>query len=190
MLTAALLTTALLFGGMVLYSFGFAAFLFTALPADVAGPTIRRAFPLFYLFVMATAAGATVLIWPFDPLAAKLLAVIAVTTLPTRQILMPAINRATDTRARARFNALHGLSVVITLVHIVLAGVVLTRFAGGTAASPARHAETSSTIRYPVADLRSWSMASASTTRRTPSDPDLARTGALVRVISSAAICG
>ena len=47
MLTAALLTTALLFGGMVLYSFGFAAFLFTALPPDVAGPSIRRAFPLF-----------------------------------------------------------------------------------------------------------------------------------------------
>ena len=33
MTTIALLTTALLFGGMVLYSFGFAAFLFTALPA-------------------------------------------------------------------------------------------------------------------------------------------------------------
>ena len=48
----ALLTTALLFGGMVLYSFGFAAFLFTALPAETAGPTIRRAFPHFYLFVM------------------------------------------------------------------------------------------------------------------------------------------
>ena len=36
-----LLVTALLFGGMVLYSFGFAAFVFTALPADVAGPLIK-----------------------------------------------------------------------------------------------------------------------------------------------------
>jgi hypothetical protein len=34
----ALLATALLFGGMVLYSFGFAAFLFSALPAEQAGP--------------------------------------------------------------------------------------------------------------------------------------------------------
>ncbi len=115
----------------MLYSFGFAAFLFTALPPDVAGSTIRRAFPMFYLFVMATAAAASVLIWPFDPLAAGLLAVLAVTTLPNRQILMPAINHATDTGARARFTALHGLSVVITLVHIALAGVVLARFAGG-----------------------------------------------------------
>lgn len=133
MLTAALLTTALLFGGMVLYSVGFAAFLFTALPPDVAGPTIRRAFPLFYLFVMGTAAAAAALVWPFDPLAAALLAGIALTTLPTRQILMPAINRATDTGAGARFKALHGLSVAITLVHIVLAGFVLARLAGGPA---------------------------------------------------------
>ena len=54
MLTAALLVTALLFGGMVLYSFGFAAFVFSVLPMETAGPTIRRAFPHFYLFVIAT----------------------------------------------------------------------------------------------------------------------------------------
>jgi hypothetical protein len=133
MLTAALLTTALLFGGMVLYSFGFAAFLFTALPPDLAGPTIRRAFPLFYLFVMVTAAAAAALTWPYDLLAAGLLAAIAVTTLPTRQVLMPAINRATDYGAKTRFKALHGLSVVITLAHIVIAGVVLARMGGGMA---------------------------------------------------------
>ncbi|MBC7497741.1 MAG: DUF4149 domain-containing protein, partial [Sphingomonadaceae bacterium] len=51
MLIAGLLATALLFGGTVLYSFGFAAFLFNALPAETAGPTLRRAFPHFYSFV-------------------------------------------------------------------------------------------------------------------------------------------
>jgi hypothetical protein len=131
MLILAILMTALLFGGMVLYSFGFAAFLFTALPADVAGPTIRRAFPMFYIFVLGTAAVAAALLWPADPLAAGLLALIAATVLPTRQILMPAINRATDIGAKDRFKVLHGLSVVITLVHIALAGYVLTRFEGG-----------------------------------------------------------
>jgi hypothetical protein len=35
MTSAALLVTALLFGGMTLHSFGFAAFLFSALPAEV-----------------------------------------------------------------------------------------------------------------------------------------------------------
>ena len=83
MTTAALLATALLFGGMVLYAFGFAAFLFTALPAEVAGPTIRRAFPHFYAFGIATATLAALLTWPADPLV-KRLAVIAATTLPTR----------------------------------------------------------------------------------------------------------
>ena len=131
MLIPAILMTALLFGGMVLYSFGFAAFLFTALPADVAGPTIRRAFPMFYIFVLGTAAVAAALLWPADPLAAGLLALIAATVLPTRQILIPAINRATDIGAKGRFKVLHGLSVVITLAHIALAGYVLARFAGG-----------------------------------------------------------
>jgi hypothetical protein len=133
MLTLALLVTALLFGGMVLYSFGFAAFLFTALPATMAGPTLRRAFPHFYLFVLVTAAAAAALVWPHDVVAAMLLGLIAVTTLPNRQLLMPAINRATDTGAKSRFKWLHGLSVCITLAHIALAGVALARFTGGAA---------------------------------------------------------
>ncbi|MEX1250340.1 MAG: DUF4149 domain-containing protein [Hyphomonas sp.] len=126
--TLALLTTALLFGGMVLYSFGFAAFLFTALPAETAGPTIRRAFPHFYLFVMAVAALSALLTWPHDPFSAGLLAAVALTTLPTRQILMPAINQATDTGAKARFQWLHGASVLITLTHIAITGWALVRF--------------------------------------------------------------
>ena len=133
MLILAVLTTALLFGGMVLYSLGFAAFLFTALPPDVAGPTIRRAFPMFYLFVLGTAIVAAAFAAAIDPLAAGLLAMIAATVLPTRQILMPAINRATDAGAKKRFKALHGLSVIITLIHIALAGYVLALFAGGPA---------------------------------------------------------
>uniref|UniRef100_UPI0040557651 DUF4149 domain-containing protein n=1 Tax=Orrella sp. TaxID=1921583 RepID=UPI0040557651 len=56
MLTAALLVTALLFGGMLFFSFGFAAFVFSALPADQAGPTIRRAFPHFYIFALVVQA--------------------------------------------------------------------------------------------------------------------------------------
>lgn len=127
----ALLMTALLFGGMVLYSFGFAAFLFTVLPAQTAGATIRRAFPHFYLFVLVGAAVAAALLWPQDRLGAALLGAIALSTVPTRQILMPAINRATDAGARSRFQWLHGLSVVITLAHIALAGWVLTRFLPG-----------------------------------------------------------
>lgn len=123
----AVLVTALLFGGMVLYSFGFAAFVFTALPADLAGKTIRKAFPHFYVFVMATAAVAALLLWTIDPTSAVLMAIIVLTTLPTRQILMPAINHATDTGQKTRFKWLHTLSVLITLAHMAMAAIVLTR---------------------------------------------------------------
>lgn len=125
----AVLVCALLFGGMVLYSFGFAAFIFTSLPSELAGPTIRRAFPHFYLFVLVTSALGTVLVWPDSTTNAALLGFIALTTIPNRQLLMPAINRATDSGQKSRFKALHGLSVLLTLVHIGLAATVLVRLA-------------------------------------------------------------
>lgn len=126
--TLALLAAALLFGGMVLYAFGLAAFLFTALPMDLARSTLRRAFPHFYLFVMITAALAAAFSWPNDRVSALWLAAVALSTWPTRQILMPAINRATDAGAKKRFQWLHGFSVVISLGHIGIAALVLTRF--------------------------------------------------------------
>jgi hypothetical protein len=44
--SVAILTTALLFGGMTLYSFGFAAFLFKALPASAAGAAGQKSVTL------------------------------------------------------------------------------------------------------------------------------------------------
>jgi hypothetical protein len=129
MLSLAVLSTALLFGGMTLYSFGFAAFLFKALPAKTAGEALRRAFPWFYTFVIATSAAAALLWWPRDAVYAAVMAAVAVTTVPVRQILMPAINRATDAGLRQRFKWLHGLSVVITLGHIAATGWLLSKLA-------------------------------------------------------------
>jgi Domain of unknown function (DUF4149) len=129
MLSLAVLCTALLFGGMTLYSFGFAAFLFTALPAKTAGAALRRAFPWFYAFVIATSAAAALLWWPRDAVFAAVMAAVAATTVPVRQILMPAINRATDAGQRQRFKWLHGLSVVVTLGHIAATGWLLSKLA-------------------------------------------------------------
>lgn len=123
----AILSTALLFGGMALYSFGFAAFLFSALPAPMAGATLRRAFPWFYVFVLVVATLAAVLWWPHDAVAAAAMAAVALTTLPLRQLLMPAINRATDTGQRQRFKWLHSVSVLVTLGHIGATGWLLAR---------------------------------------------------------------
>ena len=55
MITFSLLITALLFGEMTLYAFGFAAVIFIALPFETARLLIQRAFPHFYTFVLATA---------------------------------------------------------------------------------------------------------------------------------------
>lgn len=120
-----LLTLALLFGGMVLYSFGFAAFLFSALPADSAGPLLRKAFPHFYTFVLLTALIGAAFAGFVDSAMASVLLSIAVTTAMTRQMLMPAINRATDSGAKTRFKWLHSLSVLITLGHIGAVAYIL-----------------------------------------------------------------
>lgn len=126
--TVALLLTAALFGGMVLYSAGFAGFLFAVLPPDTAGASIRRAFPVFYLLVIGTSVLAALFVWASDAWSAAWLGLIGLSTIPTRQLLMPAINRANDNGQKRKFAVLHGLSVLITLAHIVISGWVLTRF--------------------------------------------------------------
>ena len=123
----AVLFTALLFGGMTLYSFGFAAFVFSALPAQTAGVLLRRAFPWFYAFVIVTATIAAILWWPQDATYAALMAAVAITTIPARQLLMPAINRATDAGQRTRFKWLHGFSVMLTLGQIAAVGWLVAR---------------------------------------------------------------
>lgn len=126
--TLALLFTAALFGGMILYSAGFAGFLFAVLPPDTAGASIRRAFPVFYLLVIGVSGLAAVFALPGHPWSSLWLGLIALTTIPTRQVLMPAINAAKDNGEKRKFGVLHGLSVLVTLAHIVIAGWVLTRF--------------------------------------------------------------
>lgn len=122
------LTVALLFGGMVLYSFGFAAFLFSAMPANAAGPLLRKAFPHFYTFVVLTALFGAGWAIPIDMRSVIILFAIALTAFFTRQLLMPAINRATDEGDKSRFKVLHTVSVIITLGHIAAAGYLLVEW--------------------------------------------------------------
>ncbi len=113
---------------MVLYSFGFAAFLFTSLPANEAGPLLRRAFPQFYLFVLGVSTVSAPFLLPSDPTGAALMGLVAITVIPARQVLLPAINEATDSGQKRRFRRLHRLSVAVTLAHIAMAAAVLSRF--------------------------------------------------------------
>lgn len=126
---AALLVTAWLFGGMFLFSAGFAAFVFKVLPVAEARFLIRQAFPPFYLFVLGLVAIAIALYWTVDRWSALVLGLIAITTVSARQVLMPAINAATDRGEKRRFAWLHGVSVLLTLSHIIASAVVLIRLA-------------------------------------------------------------
>ncbi|MHA7816326.1 MAG: DUF4149 domain-containing protein [Pseudohaliea sp.] len=123
----ALLATAFLFGGALLYSSAFAAFLFRALPADEAGSLLRRAFAGYYLWLVATSALAALLYLGVDGTSSLLLLAIAVSAVPLRQQLMPAINAASDRGDKRRFHRLHGASVAVGVLQLVVAGYVLLR---------------------------------------------------------------
>jgi hypothetical protein len=99
------------------------------LPPAEASALIRKAFPPFYIFVISTSLIAALLALVSSIFSASILALIAITTVPTRQILMPAINAATDAKLKKRFLVLHGLSVVITLGHIVAVAFVIVDLA-------------------------------------------------------------
>jgi len=131
----ALLVCATLFGGMMLYSFGFAAFVFRTQPADVAGRMLRQAFPAYYLFVIVAAVAAAAVLAPFAVDQAAVLAAVAVSTVYARQVLMPQINAARDAqiageaRAKRQFGLLHGGSVILQLVQLAALGWVIWSFA-------------------------------------------------------------
>ncbi|MEM8538426.1 MAG: DUF4149 domain-containing protein [Pseudomonadota bacterium] len=126
----ALILTAILFGGMVFFSFGFAPVLFKQLPMAQVRPLLRGTFPYYYLVVIVLA-GVTAATAFFASITAGVLtAVICASTIYARQALMPTINAATDSGDESRFKRLHGLSVVIQLIQIGLAGWALVLVAG------------------------------------------------------------
>ncbi len=127
MALVSLLMVSLLFGGMTLFSFGFAAVLFQVYDAPLARQGIRGAFPYYYLFVIATAGACAAALAPVNPVLATLLGLVALTTLYARQILMAQINAATDAGDKKRFGMLHGASVILQLAQIGVTGYALVQ---------------------------------------------------------------
>jgi hypothetical protein len=131
---AALLLVSTLFGGMTLYSFGFAPMVFSALPTEDASRFIRTAFPWYYLYVISTAGlgGAILLLSNWH--SGLIMLAIAIAAVYARQVLMPRINAARDIQlqgnaeAKRRFGRLHGISVTLNFVQLIATGYVLYRF--------------------------------------------------------------
>ncbi len=126
-IAAAQLMVAFLFGGSLLYSSSFAAFLFRTLPPQEAGALLRKAFTQFYLWLIVTAFISALLLINIDVISSLILAAIAVMTVPLRQQLMPAINAASDAGDKQRFHRLHLVSVFFGVGQIVAMAFVLIR---------------------------------------------------------------
>jgi len=122
MTITALLLAAALFGAMTIFSFGFAPVLFAQLPAEKVRPLLRGTFPHYYLAVIGLAAIGTIFSYFVAQTAAIVLLVIVLSTIYARQKLMHQINAATDRGDKRAFGVLHGVSVVLQLVQIGLAG--------------------------------------------------------------------
>ncbi|MBK1658847.1 DUF4149 domain-containing protein [Paracraurococcus ruber] len=132
---AALLATALLLGGMVFFAAAVAPLVFTRLPPEWSGRFIRQVFPVYYLWVLGLSAAASVALLPLRLWDALAMAAVAALTAWLRQGLMPRINalsdaaQAGDAAAKPRFDRAHRLSVVLNMAQLLVALVVLLRFA-------------------------------------------------------------
>ncbi len=121
-----ILSVASLFGGMLLFAASFGTLAFRLLNKETARMLIRNTFPYFYLFVIVNSALAVVVCYYVNATACALMGTICVTTIPNRQVLMPAINHASDSGNKKTWAKLHGLSVLITIAHIGIAGTAIS----------------------------------------------------------------
>lgn len=133
--TIALVATAAVVGGIVLFASVVAPSTFAALDAASGQRFLRRVFPRYYLYLILASGLGSACIVAFHPRLGALLAAIALSTLVVRQVLVPRINAsrdaelAGDAAAGARFKLLHRATVMINVLQLLLACVVLFRLA-------------------------------------------------------------
>lgn len=111
----------------MLYSFGFAPLVFSALPIDFAGKFLRHAFPFYYLFVIIIAIVAGLALLKIDYFSAGLMAAVAGAGLFSRQFLMTLVNFFRDSGDTNSFNRAHFLSVAINMAQLLALIIVLVR---------------------------------------------------------------
>lgn len=132
--TLALFATALCLGGMVFFTIAVAPLTHRALPREMAGQFLRRLFPIYYLFVFATAAGAAVALIPLSGTAAGIMTAVAALAIWSRQVMTPRINSlgelraAGDADAARRFGRLHHVSVFGNILMMAAGMAVLAGF--------------------------------------------------------------
>ena len=113
------------FGGMLLFSVGFGTLCFKFLEPNVARAFIRKTFPYFYGYVLVVSVLIILFSLKISNLTIGLAFSIFITTILASMVLMPAINKASDTKHKKNFVLLHTLSVSITLLHIIISAILL-----------------------------------------------------------------
>ena len=111
-----------LFGAMSLFSFGFAVALLKQMPLREARKVIRATFPMYYNVVIYTSLATSIVSFAINSYISLIMAGVFLSTIYARQILMPKINKATDSGNQQKFKMLHSFSVLIQLLQIGFVG--------------------------------------------------------------------
>ncbi len=127
-----LLSSAALFGAMLLFTLIVAPLVHSRLPAAEASQFLRAVFPRYYLFNGLLALVATLVAWQYSLFLFTLALLVLAGFVVAGGYLLPAINRARERRAQGeeaaqRFATLHRASVVVNLAQLLLLALILVR---------------------------------------------------------------
>jgi Domain of unknown function (DUF4149) len=112
-------------GIMIFFTIAVAPTIFMVLPQEWSSAYVRKFFPKYYIVLGVLCALAGVLTpVPYASHSSYLCAVLFAFSL---FVLTPMINQATDTGQKKRFGILHGASVIINIVQLLLLLYVLWR---------------------------------------------------------------
>ncbi len=134
MTAAAGLLAAATLGVMLFFACVVAPTIFKTLPEQMAGSLIRRLFPHYYL-VLAVITGLAAMLALGTLNAAAALALVCGVFLAGRFVLMPRINQARDASlagdraAATTFRRLHGASVILNAIQMLVLAAVAVRLA-------------------------------------------------------------
>jgi hypothetical protein len=132
MSTVLIIIAAALLGSMLFFPVVVAPLVFRTLPAEHAGQFLRSMFPRYYLWGLVMSLIGLLAALRLSLIDSLIMAATVAGFAVSRQLLMPAINQARDLAAETRnpaharrFRNLHGASVGINLLQILLLAVLL-----------------------------------------------------------------
>jgi Ca2+/Na+ antiporter len=131
----AVISCAILFGGMLTFSAFFAPMVFRMLPDEVASPFMRDIFPIYYMLMMILAAVTGAMALVTDTINGTVMGLVALGFAGQRWYLMPQAHEAHDARERGVIGAadtfadIHRRSAFLNFMQFLATLVILLRLA-------------------------------------------------------------